>query len=121
MQGWAIFHGGLTRENLLAAGQLFDAAVARDPRSVRGWSGVAAANHGGATTGLLPDRDAAIQRFQLALRQLQGLDESDPSTFLGRVGASATTGDYQGSSRWRRPWSSAFQTIPTGISTAARR
>ena len=96
MQGWAIFYRGLTRENLLAAGQLFDAAVARDPQSVRGWGGVAVANHGGGTSGWLPDRDAAIQRFQLALRQLQALDEEDPSTFLGRVGAAALSGDYDG-------------------------
>ncbi len=96
MQGWDIFNRGLTRATLLDAQQLFDAAVARDPRSVRGWGGVAVVNHGGATRGWLPDRDAAIERFQLALRELQGLDESDPSTFLGRVGASAMTSDYEG-------------------------
>jgi adenylate cyclase len=96
MMGWAIFNQGLTRENLLAAGPLFDAAVARDPNSVRGWSGVAAASHGGAATGWLPDREAATERFRLALRRLQGLDETDPSTFLGRVGAAAMGGDYEG-------------------------
>jgi Flp pilus assembly protein TadD len=44
----------------------------------------------------LPDRNAAIARFQLAVRTLQGLDETDPSTFLGRVGAAALSGDYEG-------------------------
>jgi adenylate cyclase len=96
MMGWAIVNQGATRANLLAAVQLFDAAVARDPNSVRGWSGVAAANHGAATAGALPERTAAIGRFELAVRRLQGLDETDPSTFLGRVGAAAIRGDYEG-------------------------
>jgi Flp pilus assembly protein TadD len=30
------------------------------------------------------------------VRRLQGLDETDPSTFLGRVGAAAIRGDYEG-------------------------
>ncbi|HMA08290.1 MAG TPA: tetratricopeptide repeat protein [Ramlibacter sp.] len=96
MQGWHILHRGLNPANLLAAAQLFDAAVTRDPRSVRGWGGVAVANHSGAITGWLPDREAAIERFALAVRRTQGLDENDPSTFLGRVGAAALSGDYDG-------------------------
>lgn len=95
MQGWNAYYRGLSRENLLEALQHFDAAVVKDPKSIRGWAGVAIANFIGAVTAWLPDREAASRRVQLAANTMQALDEGDVMTFLVRMFAAGLRRDYE--------------------------
>jgi TolB-like protein len=96
MQGWNVYFRGLSPANVTEAQRLFEAAVARDPTSVRGWGGVQAVNMIGASAGWFKDRPAAIRRLQEAADKLQALDEADIFTFLARVAAANLTGDHEG-------------------------
>lgn len=85
MQGFGIYFRGVSRDNLLAARRLFDAAVAGDPRSIRGWGGVAVANGILAGNRWAPDYDAAVARVTEAAERLQALDEHDAHTYFARL------------------------------------
>jgi len=76
MQGWGHFFKGIGRENFRAALGRFEAALVRDPRSLRAWGGVQAV-HG--IMGLLNwmPREQALQRVQEAAHHLQAIDEDD--------------------------------------------
>jgi TolB-like protein len=95
MQGWNVYFRGLSPANLLESQRLFEAAVAKDPASIRGWGGVQAVNMIGASAGWLKDRPAAIRRLQEAADRLQALDENDVFTFLARAAAATLTGEHE--------------------------
>lgn len=96
MQGWAIYYRGFTPENLREAGRLFEAAVSRDPGSVRGWAGVAVANGVGAAINWVPDRAAAIDRLQEASDRLQTLDADSFFALLSKANLANLNGDNEG-------------------------
>lgn len=96
MQGWEVWYRGVSRENTLAALRLFEAAVARDPNSTRGWGGVGMANWMGAVTGWMPDRPAAIARLRFAADRLQVVDHNDFYTLLLRTYLAGLIRDYEG-------------------------
>lgn len=96
MQGWAVWFRGFTPENLREAGRLFDAAVRRDPGSIRGWGGVAVVNGTGAAINWVPDKAAAMTRLQQASDRLQVLDADDFLTYLARSNIANLNGDNEG-------------------------
>lgn len=96
MQGWEVWYRGLSRENMLSAQRLFEAAVARDPNSIRGWGGVGLANWTGAVTNWMPDRPAAIARLSFAADRLHVIEQNDFYTLLIRTLLAGVTGDYEG-------------------------
>lgn len=96
MQGWEVWYRGISRENMLAAQRLFEAAVARDPNSIRGWGGVGFVNFLGAVTNWMPDRPAAIARLRFAADRLQVVDQNDFFTLLLRTVLAGLIGDYEG-------------------------
>jgi adenylate cyclase len=83
MQGFAFVFRGLTPQNLREAAQRFDAAVAQDPNSLRGWSGVATVAGAAGALNWIP-RDAAITRLEEAERRLLALDQDDYYTGMAR-------------------------------------
>ena len=95
MQGWAVWFRGFTPENLREAGRLFEAAVARDPASIRGWGGVAVTNGIGAGIGWVADRRAAMARLQQASDRLQTLDSESLFAFLAKGNLVYQNGDYE--------------------------
>jgi TolB-like protein len=95
MQGWAAYLRGFTRDNLQQSLDLFERAVTKDPKSLRGWGGVAVANGMGASLGWSPDRQAAIERLELASRRLQALDENDWFAWLARSNVANLQRDYE--------------------------
>ena len=95
MQGWGFFFRGYTRENFVAALDLFDQAVSRDPKSITGWGGVAVINGVGAGIGWLPDRDAAVSRLEIASSQLQALDSEHLFALLARSNLANLQRDYE--------------------------
>lgn len=96
MQGWAVYYRGFTPENLREAGRLFEAAVRRDPGSVRGWGGVAVANGVGAAINWVPDRAAAMVRLQQASDRLQALDADSFFALLSKANLANLNGDNEG-------------------------
>lgn len=114
MQGWSVLYRGLSRENVLEAQRLFEAAVAQDPKSVRALGGIATVNAVGAGTGWFSDRDAAIGRVEFASSRLQVLDEKDLMTFVSRAQAAGLTGDYEGQLRSATAMIEHFPNHPNG-------
>jgi adenylate cyclase len=96
MRGWEVWYRGLNPENLQRARELFEAAVALDPNSIRGWGGVAGVNYAGVNFGWLPDRKAAIERVKQASSRLQQLDENDLFTFVARMNTALLARDFEG-------------------------
>jgi TolB-like protein len=95
MQGWSVYFRGVSRENLAEANRLFETAVARDSRCIRGWGGVAVMN--GLLAGNLwaPDHAAAIVRLDEAARRLHELDAHDAYTFYARYFLALLKSDYE--------------------------
>jgi tetratricopeptide (TPR) repeat protein len=96
MQGWGVYFRGLTRDNLVEAGRLFDAAVARDPQSIRGWGGVAVINGVALAIQWAPDRATATARLELAAERLLALDEDGLFAHLARSNLANLRADYEG-------------------------
>jgi len=95
MEGWGVWLRGFAPENLVAALALFEQAVAKDPRSVTGWGGVAVVNGTGAGMGWLPDRAAAIARLEVASSRLQELDAEHLFALMARSSLANLRRDYE--------------------------
>jgi DNA-binding winged helix-turn-helix (wHTH) protein/TolB-like protein len=95
MQGWGVYLRGYTPENFAAALALFEQSVAKDPRSVTGWGGVAVINGLGANIGWLPDRNAAIARLEFASSRLQELDAEHLFALLARSNLANLRRDFE--------------------------
>jgi TolB-like protein len=81
MQGWAVLYGGLNQATNREALALFERAVQSDPRSTRGWGGVALASlnelRGGRS-------EAALRRLSMATEQLDRIDPAGYYAVLAR-------------------------------------
>ncbi|MES2784330.1 MAG: hypothetical protein V4684_02635 [Pseudomonadota bacterium] len=77
MQAWGFWFRGITPENVAAALELSEQAVAKNPSSIRGWGGVSVMSGVGLTLGFTTDRAAARRRLQEASTRLQELDAND--------------------------------------------
>ncbi len=69
MQGFALLHRSYSSQNLNEALALFERAVIKNPNSIRAWGGVSITNYIGVLNGWLPDRSAALHRFDVGQRQ----------------------------------------------------
>lgn len=112
MHGWSVWMRGFSRENTFEALRLFDAAVSRDPDSLRAWSGVAlmnatAANHGWAT-----DPESARARQREGLRQMERIDSEDMLTYFARVDPFHRRQDFEGLLRLARTLVARFPNHP---------
>jgi TolB-like protein/DNA-binding winged helix-turn-helix (wHTH) protein len=96
MQGWAVWMRGLSPENAVEALRLFDEAVARDPDSLRGWSGVGMVNGQAANLGWLADPAPARARQREALLQMERIDSDDMLTHFARVDPYYRAQDFAG-------------------------
>jgi len=74
MQGFSLLHRSYARQNLNEALVLFERAVIKNPDSIRAWGGVSITNYLGVANGWLPDRSAALRRFDVANDNLERLD-----------------------------------------------
>lgn len=95
MHGWSVYFRGVSRDNLAEAGRLFDAAVARDDRSVRGWGGVAVVNGLQIANGWTADREAAMARLLLARQRLQEVDANDVHAYFAKHFVALLQSDYE--------------------------
>lgn len=81
MQGWATLYRGINPQNNDEALALFERAVAMDPRSVRGWGGVAYAN---GNIRRWAQSESALRRIGEASEQLERLDPDGYYGLLAR-------------------------------------
>lgn len=95
MQGWGLYFRGASRESVRSALPLFEQAVSKDPGSLLGWGGVAVMSGMGASTGWLPDREAAVRRLQFASQRLQELDAEHLYALLARAHVANIKRDYE--------------------------
>jgi TolB-like protein len=80
MQGIALWQRGMTRDNVLAAMEFFDRAVAADPANLHGWGGVGYTRLHADMNGWLTDRDAARRRVAEAGARIEAID---PESYYG--------------------------------------
>ncbi len=80
MQGIALWLRGFTRENVLQANELFERAVALDPKSQHGWGGINYTTLHALSNGWLADPAAGQRRLAEVWARLEQLD---PDSFYG--------------------------------------
>ncbi|MFN0185200.1 MAG: winged helix-turn-helix domain-containing protein [Aquabacterium sp.] len=85
MQGIALWQRGVTRENVLAAIDRFERAIAIDPGNLHGWAGVGYATLHADLNGWLADRAAARRRVAEAGARVEALDPDSYYGFQARV------------------------------------
>jgi TolB-like protein/DNA-binding winged helix-turn-helix (wHTH) protein len=81
MRGIALWHRGLSRDNVLQGLAMLDRAVALDPGSIRAWGGISAMTIHGLLNGWLPDRAAAAMRLAEVTARLEHLDREGQATY----------------------------------------
>ena len=85
MQGYALWYRGVTRENVLAARELFERAVVMDPDSARAWAGINFTANSILLNNWTSDRAAEVRRVEQASAQLERLDRDGHYTYNART------------------------------------
>jgi tetratricopeptide (TPR) repeat protein len=114
MRGWSIYMRGLSPENLRAALNLFEDAVARDPRSVRALAGVSITSSFGAIIGWVPDKAAALRRAEEATSRLDQLGADDWFALIARTGPMNVRGEWENMLRVTDTLIERFPNDPSG-------
>jgi TolB-like protein/DNA-binding winged helix-turn-helix (wHTH) protein len=112
MRGIALWHRGLSRENVVEGLAMLERAVALDPRSIRAWGGISAMTVHGLLNGWLPDRAAATRRLAEVTARLEDLDREGQATYnvktINAFLANDVAAMLQVTSAWverhRTPW-----------------
>jgi TolB-like protein/DNA-binding winged helix-turn-helix (wHTH) protein/tetratricopeptide (TPR) repeat protein len=96
MRAWSVHLKGVGPDNFDQARQLFEQAIARDPRSVRGLAGVSITNSMSVAFTWAKDPQAAMRRSQEALDRLEAIDAHAHMTLLARGSHLLSSGDWAG-------------------------
>lgn len=104
MRGIALWHRGLTRENVLEGLALLERAVALDPSSIRAWGGISAMTVHGLLNGWLPDRSAALKRLAEVTERLEHLDREGQATYNVKTINAFLAGDVGAMLQVTRAW-----------------
>jgi DNA-binding winged helix-turn-helix (wHTH) protein/TolB-like protein len=92
-QGWGYYFRGQTPQNYKLALERFEAALARDPDSIRAWGGIQAVAGLGGMLNWMP-RDQALARLKEAGLRLQALDEDDFYTHSAKMFTASLSADW---------------------------
>lgn len=104
MRAFAVWVRGFTRENANEALRLLEEAVAKDPNSIRGWSGIAFVSFSAGWNNWVPDRAASFQRSEEATRKLEHLDPDGVYTYQAKVIRAFLKKDWPGVLRISQMW-----------------
>jgi len=85
MQGYALWYRGVSRENVLAARDLFERALLLDPDSPRAWAGIQFTTANQMLNGWTDDRAATLRRAEEALANLERVDRDGSQTYSART------------------------------------
>ena len=114
MRGWSVYMRGLSPENLREALRLFEAAVAKDPDSVRALAGVSITSSFGAIVGWVPDKAAALRRAEEATSRLDQLGADDWFALIARTGPMNVRGEWENMLRVTDTMVERFPNDPSG-------
>ncbi|MCM2251206.1 MAG: winged helix-turn-helix domain-containing protein [Ramlibacter sp.] len=93
MQGWGFYFRGASPDNYKLALERFEAALAKDPDSLRAWGGVEAVMGMSGLLNWVP-RERALARLHEAVLRLQALDEDDFYTHLAKMFVASLQDDW---------------------------
>jgi adenylate cyclase len=85
MQGYARWYRGVSRENVLAARELFERALVLDPDSPRAWAGIQFTTANQLFNGWTDDRAATVRRAEEAVANLERVDRDGSYTYSAKT------------------------------------
>jgi TolB-like protein/DNA-binding winged helix-turn-helix (wHTH) protein len=85
MQGYALWYRGVSRENVLAARELFERALRLDPDSPRAWAGIQFTTANQLLNGWTDDRAATMRRAEDAVANLERVDRDGSQTYSAKA------------------------------------
>jgi adenylate cyclase len=85
MQGYALWYRGVSRENVLAARELFERALVLDPDSARAWAGIQFTTANQLFNGWTDDRAATMRRAEEALANLERVDRDGSYAYSAKT------------------------------------
>lgn len=96
MHGWSVFLKNVGAETFEQSRQLFEQALARDPRSLRALAGVSLTNSMKVSFNHTSDREASMRRSLQALAQLEAIDPGAHLTLVARASYLLSDADWAG-------------------------
>lgn len=96
MRGWSIFLKSVGPESFEQARQLFEQALARDPRSLRSLAGVSLTNSMNVSFSYTTDKEGSMRRSQEALDRLEAIDPNAHLTLVSRASLRLSNSDWAG-------------------------
>ena len=96
MRGWSVFLKSVGPESFEQSRQLFEQALARDPRSLRALAGVSLTNSMSVSFSYTTDREGAMRRSQEALARLEAIDPLAHLTLVSRASVRLSDSDWAG-------------------------
>ena len=96
MRGWSIFLKSVGPESFEQARQLFEQALARDPRSLRALAGVSLTNSMNVSFSYTTDKEGSMRRSQEALDRLEAIDPNAHLTLVSRGSLRLSNSDWAG-------------------------
>ena len=109
MQGYALWYRGVTRENVLAARDLFDRALAMNPDSARAWGGVSFTTVAILSNSWTDDRPAALRRAEESAANLERVDRDGNYTYSSKSFQQYLKGDFAAQLRTTTEWSGRYR------------
>jgi len=96
MRGWSVLLKSVGPESFEQSRQLFEQALARDPRSLRALAGVSLTNSMNVSFNYTTDKEASMRRSQEALVRLEAIDPTAHLTLLSRASVRLSSADWAG-------------------------
>lgn len=96
MRGWSIFLKSVGPASFEQARQLFEQALARDPRSLRALAGVSLTNSMNVSFNYTTDKEGSMRRSQEALDRLEAIDPNAHLTLVSRASLRLSNSDWAG-------------------------
>jgi TolB-like protein/DNA-binding winged helix-turn-helix (wHTH) protein len=96
MRGFSVFLKRLGPESFEQARQLFEQALARDPKSMRALAGVSLTNSMNVSFNYTNDQEGSMRRSQEALARLEAIDPQAHLTLVSRASVRLSSNDWLG-------------------------
>lgn len=96
MRGWSVFLKSVGPESFEQSRQLFEQALARDPRSLRALAGVSLTNSMNVSFSYTTDKEGSMRRSQEALDRLDAIDPNAHLTLVSRASVRLSSSDWAG-------------------------
>jgi adenylate cyclase len=104
MQGYALWYRGVSRENVLAARELFERALVLDPDSPRAWAGIQFTTANQLFNGWTDNRAATVRRAEEAVRNLERVDRDGSPTYSAKTFMLFQQGDFRAMLQVTEEW-----------------